>query len=224
MNRKPANDDLVIGGEPRVDLLPPEVKSRHKARAVRRALALTVVGVLVLAAAGTAAASWRAEQSKAELASAQARTDSLLAEQGTFAEVRTVQDQLDTALAAREVGVSTEIDWKSYLEAVRAVLPADVTITTVGVDSQSPLTPFQQATVPLQAQRVATLSLALTSPSLPTVPQWLEALTSLPGYADGAPGSITQSETGGYLVNLVLHINQDAYSKRFADTASTGGK
>lgn len=218
MSRASASDALVIGGEPRVDLLPPEVKVRQKSRALRRGLAAAVVGVVVLVGVGVAAASWEAVRSQAALTGAQSRTAELLTEQTKYVKVRQVQNEVDAALTARQVGASTEVDWKAYLHKIRAILPADVTIDTVGVDAASPLAPYEQATVPLQAARVATLTISLTSPNLPTVPEWLEAMKALPGYADATPGSISLSDADTYQVDLTLHINEGAYSNRFAAT------
>lgn len=218
MSRATINDELILGAEPRVDLLPPEVKVGRRAKSVRRRLGALFVAIIVLVGAGSAAASWYAMQSQANLVAAQARTTDLLGQQTTFAEVRQVQASLDTTIAAREFGASTEVDWKVYLGAVRAVLPADVAINTVDVDSTSPLAVYAQPSAPLQAPRVATLQLSLTSPNLPSVPQWLEKIKSLPGYADATPGSITRTETGAYKVDLVMHINSGAYSERFATT------
>jgi hypothetical protein len=216
-----ATDELVIGGQPRVDLLPPEVKAGQRAKGVRRRLIVTLVAVAVLMGAGVAGASWEAAQSQGKLAAAQDRTTSLLTEQAKYAVVVKVQNEVDTALGARQFGASTEVDWKGYLGKVKAVLPANVTIDTVAVDSASPLVVFEQATAPLQSARIATLKISLTSPTLPTVPKWLEALKSLPGYADATPGLIKRSGEGAgavYEVELTLHINQDAYSNRFAST------
>jgi len=60
------------------------------------------------------------------------------------------------------------------------------------------------------------LSITVGSPTLPSVPAWLEALQGLPGFADAVPGSITQTATGGYTVALTMHINSDAFAQRFA--------
>jgi hypothetical protein len=218
MSRAAISDELVIGGEPRVDLLPPEVRTAKRVKAVRVRLGFSLVSIIVVVVAGTAAASWQAGQSQAELAAAQARTTELLASQAKYSIVHKVQGELDTTVAARQFGATTEVDWKGYLSEIRAVLPGDVTIDSVGVESASPLVPFSQPTAPLQDARVATLTLGLTSPNLPSVPQWLDAIKSLPGYADATPGSITRSSTGAYAVNLVLHINSGAYSNRFAGT------
>lgn len=216
MSRAVVSEELILGAEPKVDLLPPEVKANKKAKATRRLLGVVLLGVAVLVGAGIAASSWHAGQADVRLATAQTRSAELLADQAKYGEVKQVQAAVDRTVAAREFGASTEIDWKAYLTQIRTVLPGDVSIDTVGVDSASPLVAYGQATAPLQAPRVATVTLGLTSRNLPTVPEWLDALKGLPGYADATPGSISRSDGGTYTVDLVMHVTADAYSNRFA--------
>jgi hypothetical protein len=212
MSRTTPAQELILGGEPRVNLLPPEVAEQAKDRLLRRRLVLATAGTVVLVLLGIGGAGLHATNSAMRLADAQAETATLLAEQGQYVAVRQVQAQVDTAHAARAVGGWTEIDWKAYLQGVRAALPADVGIDTVTVDSTSPLIAFA---------RVATLDMSLSSPGLPAVPQWLEQLQGLPGMADAAAGSITAVENGGYTVLVTMHINADAFSGRFLDTSGS---
>ena len=218
MSRSTHDVDLILGGEPRVNLLPPEVAEQATTRALRKTLILATAGVLVIVVVGIGGAFWHAAQSTVNLMNAQAHTAELLTEQTKYVKVREVQTEVDTALAARAVGGATEIDWKAYLGAVRAVLPADVTITTVTVDSSTPLAPFAQPTAPLQGPRVATVTVSVSSPTLPPVPAWLEQLQTLPGFADATPSSIASTDAAPYLVTLVMHVNAGAFTNRFSQT------
>jgi hypothetical protein len=221
MSRAAHEMDLILGGEPRVNLMPPEVAEQARDRLLRRKLLLATAGTVAVVLLGIGGAGVYANSSTMQLADAQAETANLLAEQSQYVAVRQIQAQVDTAHAARAVGGWTEIDWKAYLQGVRAALPADVGIDAVTVDSTSPLTAYTQPTAPLQNARVATLSVTLASPGLPTVPQWLEQLQGLPGMADAAAGSITAVENGGYTVLVTMHINADAFSGRFLDTTGS---
>lgn len=221
MSRTPHDDELILAGEPRINLLPPEVTEQANTRSLRKKLIIATAGVLVIVVFGIGGAFWHAALSTIKLANAQSHTAELLAEQTKYVTVRTVQTQVDTALAARAVGGWTEVDWKAYLQGVRAVLPADVAVSAVTIDSTSPFAAFAQPTAPLQDARVATLSVTVVSPGLPTVPQWLDAMQTLPGFADAIPGSITQKDDGSYTVLVTMHINADAFTGRFTDT--TGG-
>ena len=209
--------DPVIGGEPRVDLLPPEVRAQQKGRVLRRALVVAVVAVVFITAGGIAAATWEAQRSRASLAVVEARTAELLAAQGEYAPVRRAQAELDATVAARQLATSVDIDWNDYLRQIRARLPGDVVIGAVVLDAGSPWAPYGQATAPLQPSRVATVNLTLTTPTLPSVPDWLDEMATLPGYADSAPTRVALLDSGGYEVSLTLHVNAEAFSNRFAD-------
>lgn len=222
MSRAVDNDVLIFGGTPRADLLPPEVKTGRRGKTLRQALALAVVVVIMLVGGGVVWATIGAGQSQQRLEAEQARTDDLLAQQLAFAPARQMQSQVDGVKAARIIGMSTEVDWKAYLGEIKAKLPADVLIDTVRVDSASPLAPYGPATVPLQGPRIATLNLLLTSPKLPTVPAWLESLSTLPGYADATPGSVTRLEGGSYQVNLTLNVNEEVFTNRYAPEDAEG--
>jgi Tfp pilus assembly protein PilN len=221
MSRASHEKELILGGEPRVNLLPPEVAEQARDRLLRRKLLLATAGTVLLVLLGIGGAGLYTTNSTSKLADAQAETANLLAEQSQYVAVRQVQAQVDTAHAARAVGGWADIDWKAYLQGVRAALPADVGIDAVTVDSTSPLTVYPQPTAPLQNARVATLTVTLASPGLPTVPQWLEQLQGLPGMADVAAGAITTGETPGYTVVVTMHINADAFSGRFLDTTGS---
>ena len=213
--------DPIIGGEPRVNLLPPEVTAEQKGRRLRRALAVAVVAVVFVTAGGIAAATWQAQRSQASLAVVEGRTAELLAAQGEYVEVRRAQEEVDATVAARRVAASVDINWTDYLEQIRARLPGDVVIGAVVLDAGSPWAPYGQATAPLQPSRVATISLTLTSPTLPSVPDWLDAMVTLPGYADSAPTRVALLDSGGYEVSLTLHVNAEAFSNRFAEAEVT---
>lgn len=215
MSRASKTDELVIGGAPRVNLLPPEVRQQRKAKTIRRRLGFGVIAVVAIVVVGTGAAVVLAIQAQQLLANEEAITPELVAEQSQYLEVRAVQNEMGLVEAAQQVGGSTEIDWKEYLDGVQEILPASVTIRTVAVDSASPLALYGQPTGPLQGARVATVTFTAESAGLPDVPAWLESLATLPGYADALPGSITRDDEGVFTVAITMHVNDAAYSQRF---------
>jgi Tfp pilus assembly protein PilN len=217
MRAAKAMRDAVVGGEPRVDLLPPEIAAEHRGRSLRRSLAAAVIAAVVVTGTGVAAVTWEAQRSEASLAVVQARTAELLVAQGQYAPVRQAQEEVDATLAARQLAASVDIDWSGYLQQIRARLPGDVVLGTVVLDAGSPWAPYAQSVAPLQPSRVATISLTLTSVSLPSLPDWLDAMATLPGYADSAPTRVVLLDSGSYEVSLTVHVNADAYSNRFAD-------
>jgi len=212
--------NLVVGGESRVDLLPQELRVKRKGKVIRRRLGFLVVLVAVVVVGLSALVRAQGIQAKSDLSIAQANTQSILLQQRKYGEVSAIQKQVATIQAAQQVGTSTEINWNNYLISVQTTLPPNVTLDSVNIDSATPFASYAQASAPLQGERIATLSFTAISSTLPQVPQWLIALATLPGYADANPGSVNRTENGSYSVNITMHINQAAFTNRFA----TAGK
>jgi hypothetical protein len=210
------NPSIKVGGESRVDLLPPEVRYARKAKVIHRRLGFLVFLVVILIIGGIALVRAQAIQARANLSMEESNTASLLMQQRKYGEVQKVQNEIHNIQAAQQVGTATEINWEQYLSSVQATLPPNVTLDTVNIDSATPFTPYTQATAPLQGSRIATLSFTAKSSTLPEVPAWLNALMTLPGYADASPGSVTRNDSGTYSVNITMHINQAAFTHRFA--------
>ena len=208
--------NIVIGGPARANLLPPEVGAAAQGKIMRRnAIVLVVLAVLVVIA-GYAGGVIFAAGAQSELDAANQRTQELIAEQGKYAEVKQVTNLLATATAARQVGMSTEIDWKAYLDDIQNSLPAGTLVTNVVAQTATPIVAFDQPVVPLQGDRIGVLTFTATSKSLPDVEKWLDALSRLYGYVDASPGSITLNKDSKlYEVAITMHINQDALLDRF---------
>ncbi|MBX3088767.1 MAG: hypothetical protein KF742_09755 [Cryobacterium sp.] len=215
-----SSSGLVIGAPPKANLLPPEVGAMAKGKIARRnAIALVILAVLVVIA-GYAGAAILASSAQSQLDEANARTQSLLLEQQKYSQVSQVKNLLAAAEAARQVGMSTEVDWKTYLDNIQKSLPAGTLVTNVVAETATPLTDFAQPTVPLQGDRIGELTFTATSPSLPDVEAWLRALSELDGYVDATPGSITLDQTTKlYQVSIKMHIDTGALWLRFDDTA-----
>lgn len=211
-----ASNNLLIGGTPRVDLLPTEVLVDRRQRAGVRRAWLGVVVVAVAVSAVVMLASANAVQAESRLAEARQETDALLLQQQAFREVRSTERQSDLLRAAQSVGGSTEIDWQATLQRVQDSLPTGVTITGVQIDSATPLEAYAQATSPLQGQRVATLTIDAASPTLPSVPAWLDSIRNIPAFVDGNANSVTlDSATNVYTVDMTIHLDEAAYDGKY---------
>lgn len=208
------NGGLVIGGEPRIDFLPPEVKLRKQARQTRRSLIALVVIVLVACAGGYVFAASLALQSQMALADEQAKTSALLSEQAKYAEARTVAGQLSATDDARLVATANEILWKAYLAELRATLPSGMAITSAKLDSLSATDLPPIATVALETERVATFQLIATAPTLSAAAEWLDNLRELRGFAD-VWASPAKWNGATFDVDVRLNINASAFEKRF---------
>lgn len=207
---------LVVGGIPRIDLLPPEVRARLRSRTLRRGLGLLVVVVVAATAAGTALAVLNAGASAGALAAEQARTQDLLAQQVEFVEVTQLANAKAGIEQARLVGSSTEILWPAYVEAINATLPAGSVVGTLTVTASSPITLVAQPALPLQLPRVATVQLTVNAPDLATVSAWISRLPGLPGFADATLTSIEPGEAG-VKANVTINVTDAAFANRFIE-------
>jgi hypothetical protein len=215
--KRPARKtDVIIGAQPRVDLLPPEIKAKRDSAGMRRLLVLLVIMVVLIAIGATLGARAWAQHAVDAQSSEQSRASQLLAQQRSFNDVVGVESDIALAQAAQRVGSSTEVDWKGYLDQVQATLPSNVTIKTIAVDSSSPTSAYAQPTAPLQGARVATITFSATSPDIPKVPDWLTALAKLPGYSDANPGSVAYDQaTKIYTASVTMHVNSAVFDQRF---------
>ncbi|PYY51637.1 hypothetical protein [Curtobacterium sp. MCBD17_023] len=217
---------VTPGREPRVDLLPVEVHLDRRGRAIARRMWFGAGLVAALVVLGTAAATIQSMGARSDLAAAQAETASIQQQQQQYGEVRRVEQDTALARAGQQVGGSTEIDWQSTLSTVQQLLPQGVVITALNIESSSPMQSFDQSTAPLQGARVATLNVTVSSPSIPSVPDWTERLTNLTGYVDSNIDTITRGSatgdgaaaaTGTYQASITLHVDSEAYDGKYAE-------
>lgn len=207
---------LLVGREPRVDLLPTEVHVDRRERAIARRAWLGVIVVVAVVALGVGTATLDSMRSQTKLTNAQSETTTILQEQQKYSEVRTVENQTTLLEAAQAVGGAEEIDWAPYLASLSAVLPSGTTIPDVSILSANPLQPFDQSSIPLQGVRIATLQFTVHSTKLPSVPDWTDRLSSTKGYVDSTISSITASDDGTWDADITLHINEKAYDAEYS--------
>lgn len=209
-------EGLHVGAEPRVDLLPPEVRGERRNARTRRGLGWGVLAVLLVVLVATAGAFSLNVVSQAKLLTARSETASLLAQQQQYAPVRDVQKEVALAQAAQQVGASTEVDWKAFLDQVGAAQPAGLALASVAVDSASPTAIYQQSTDPLQGPRIGTVTVIGTSAAFPDVPAWVAVLQKIPGVVDVVPGTVTLDEVKNvYKATVTIHVSDSLYTKRF---------
>jgi len=209
------NGPLVIGGEPRIDFLPQEVKQKKIDKRSRRSLITLVLLVVAVCIAGYAFSAVNALQAQVQLDAARERTQGLLAEQGKYAEASSADTELKTAEAAALVGSSSEILWKKFLVGLMGELPRNTWLTDFTIDGQSALETTPDIQVPLENDRIATVTFVVATPSLTAAETLLKNIEELPGFADAAISKAEINATNPwYNVEIVLHINSDVLERR----------
>jgi hypothetical protein len=207
---------FALGGLPRANLLPPEILLQARARRQRVGLLAVIVAVVVLVGGAYVGVSLLAAGAQARLTAAQDETLRLIAEQGKYIEIQTLQSKVAGIKAGQVAGTATEIDWESYLDGVQKALPGDASLQSATITSSTPITPMGAPTSPLDRARVAELVLTAQTKDVPDIVEWIDALATLPGYADSTPTNVTSADDG-YQLTFTMHVNDEAISHRFAD-------
>lgn len=211
----PTRQNIILGGIPRANLLPPEVVQRTKSRGTRKMLGVLVGLVIVVAGSGSAAASLRAGQAQSDLLAAQASTQGLLAEQLTYAEATTIAGLVTTIEDARQLGTSTEVQWNGVLDEITTYLPAGASLASGSLVASTPWAPAPITGGPLRQPSVATLSLSVTSGEILEATDLVRRLAGLPGFVDATPTQVSNAD-GVFMTTITLNLNTEALSGRFA--------
>jgi hypothetical protein len=222
-NAAPAN--LVVGGEPRVHLLPADVAERKNLRVLKRRLAMALVAAVVLVGAGYGLETFNLSSAQTQLQTEQATTAQLLAKQAQFSEVTKVQSDIAAIQAGQTSGTTQEILWAPFIKDMQATLPAGASIISfLGVIDLPSASGAPAAAVPLQGPRIATVNVTV-SIAQGDVPGWLTALPKLKGYVDASPSSLTAPAAGSGVTNytliLTMHLDEKAHSTPFTKAAGT---
>jgi hypothetical protein len=214
---------LVIGGEPRVHLLPQETMERKKVKLLKRRLLFLAVGVIAIVAFGYGLATVDLTAAQGQLNSARTATSQLLVEQGKYGAVTKVKSDISAIQQAQTEATTQEILWAPYLRVLEASLPSGASVQAVNAAIDNPLgsttTNAPPASIPLEGPRIATVQVTVSIPQS-EIPGWLNTLPSITGFVDATPGSVTEPASGSsnYQLVVTIHMNGLAVSNRFTKT------
>ena len=206
---------------PQVDLMPPEVRAGRRLKQTKRILAFVLVGVVAVSALGYAGALASANSAASDLEGVQQETARLTAEQSKYADVPRVLGDISQVETARRLGTAPEILWTPYVNALRAVTPAGVSIDTLTVTGADPLHQTPAVTNVLAGPGIGTIQFTAKSLTLVNTSDWLDALDKVPGLGDAWFSTETISDANGvtyYLVSATAAINATSLANRFAAT------
>jgi Tfp pilus assembly protein PilN len=222
--QKRSGGSLTVG-LPQVNLLPPEVKAARALRHVKQWLVVVLLITLAIAGVMYAFALLTRSSADSALADAQAEAGQLKTEEAKYAEVQPVLNGLRRTTEARSIGMAPEVLWKPYLDAIAAVLPQNVSITTFSVVQSGLITGPPASPDPLTAQGVATVQFSARAKTLPDSSAWTEALNTIPGFYSASTSADTLGEADGsvaYEVTSMVQVDLAALANRFP-AATAGG-
>jgi len=226
---KPKQPGAISYGLPQVNLLPPEVRSARGLRSIKRWLVVAILATLALCALLYAVNVAAARGADDDLATAQNETSRLTLEQAKYAELPLVQAQLTLMETTRTTSMSTDVLWKSYLDAITAVLPEGVSLDVVSMTGATPMTAAEPAANSLTQSSVGSIIISARSLTVPDTAALIKGLNSIPGLGDAwlTSAAVAADPDHGvyYKVDGSVQVQPSAYSHRFepADD-SDGGK
>lgn len=218
----------TLAGLPQVNLLPPEIRATRALATVKRWLVIALIVVVALVGAVYAFALVDRGVAANELTEADAETIRLRDEERKYAEVPQVLTAIAATTDARTVGMAKDVQWKSYIDAIAAVLPADVTLDSFQIAGPSPLAAPPTAQDPLTTTApVGTITFAARSATLPKTAEWIDALRTVPGFSSpwASTMAITAAEGSGttyFSVQMSVDVTDAAFSHRYDPTAQEG--
>jgi hypothetical protein len=216
MSAQSARDNIIVlGGPPRVHLLPPEIEGQRKVRAFRRsALAVLAASVLVVIVA-IGATSLLLAAALAQQSSEQAQGLQLATQIKKYSSVTGVQTQVDNVTAAQPIAVKGEILWEPYIASIQSTLPAGVVITSIVAKLDPALESGATKSNPLNGDHVATVSVTAIGPQA-GVTAWLTELVTLKGVVTATPGAVAVSpDPALYVANVDLLLSAAMVADRF---------
>jgi hypothetical protein len=207
---------LIVGGPPRADLLPPEIKGEAVVQAQRRVL----IGIIALAAivvvGGSFLATGYATSAEGQLRTESARTDDLIAQQGEYIIVRQMANQVTIAKDAQTIATSTEMDWAPLLRQADRQMPESLKTVEGAIRSSSPLVDYPLASDVLEGPRVGEITIKAKTNVFSDITRWLFATRKLDGYVDASVISVSSSK-GEFLATLTIHVDESVRTGRFAE-------
>jgi len=217
---KTRSTQSLVTGLPQVNLLPPEVRAARGLQSIKRWLVIALLVVLVVCALMWLWAQSVQSGAQADLENAQQETARLTQEQAKYAEVPRVQAQLVQAALGREIGMTTDVVWKPYLDAIAAVLPEGASIDTFGMTGATPMTGAPEVSDVLAAPSVGQLAFGARSVAVPDAAALMDALDSIPGFSDAFVTSVQvqTDEVSGvyYAIQAQVQFDSTVYSGRYS--------
>jgi Tfp pilus assembly protein PilN len=212
----PASARISWAPIPRVNLLPIEIIEGRRFRRTQGLLGATVVGVLVLAGAGTYVAQRGVAAADEQLVAAQARVSTQQAEKARFASVPKVIAEVDAANTARVLALGADVLWYRYLNDLDGARPNGVKLS--GMTLALSAGPAAAGADPLTQAGIGTVTLEGTATRYGQVASWLEELNKITGLGSSSLTNAAKDEDVVTFSSGVV-LTADALSGRYLKKA-----
>lgn len=190
------------------DLTPPELIASRRLRKVRVAVIAAVALVIAGAGAGYYAVRDQAQDAAATVASEQARSETLRAQQSQYSNVTALQVSIDQANAELATLMTSDVDTDELLGAIWHALPDGMTIgqiavtippQTSGASPEAASGRSGAGTLDTSEQaHIGTMTLSGTGTELNDVPAFIDRLRHIDGIFDPYPTSnVTNTDGAG---------------------------
>lgn len=215
-------DTLKVPSFPQVNLLPSGIVEGRALKRVRFTAGVTVAASFVVVGLMYAGAQIDSTSADEALVDARARTAKLMSEQARYVEVTAVRAERSTFLSAERQGMATEVNWSSYVGAIAATAPEDVTIAGLEASVSSVLGKASMTSDPLQGDPLGLVTFGGTSLTVPDVAQWVRDLEAIHGVVEAriklVDLSVSEGDDTSYEIQGSVVLTEDAASKRLPKT------
>lgn len=208
------------------NLLPPEVISARRLRALRKVIALVLLAILVLAGAGYGYGSWRAHRASSALGAEQQRTVRLTEQQQNFADVVRIQGTIAQLRGRLRTLLTDDVDFAVLIRTVLAALPPGSSVMQLALalttaDAQGVSGGTDMAVLDTSGHpHIGTVTVTGKAHNLDQVAAFVSAVAKVPGVVEAVP---TSEQGDRNAVQFTVDITlSDAVRSRYA--ATTGGK
>ncbi|SDC21247.1 Tfp pilus assembly protein PilN [Sanguibacter gelidistatuariae] len=214
----------VIAGAsrlPQVNLLPPSIRARRQLQRLKVRLLFVLGAVMVLGVAIWFTTANIAINAQTELENEQMQTSKLLREQAKYAAVPAIKGQIGDALLARTFVTGHDIFWKSLTDQIMVGLPEGVVVGVIDIATTTPLAGAPAAPDPITDQGVATVTVAVESPTVLDTSAWLDVLDEIPGFMEATFSTATLGENDDlepiYEVQAMVQVDTSVFANRFSE-------
>ena len=208
------------------DLTPPELVATRSLRVLRKQLAAALVLVVLLCAAGYVWAAHKTSMADDQLATSQATTARLNAENSKYSNVVALESATDSITNQLATLMADDVDVATFVQKIGDAAPTGTSFTAISVTFST----GQPATTdgPTTGTSIGTLTLSGTSDRMIDVATYVTALQSVTGIVNVIPSTNSAGAGGARATwSITAELTDKLYTHRFkaasASDSTTGG-